>query len=103
MPTEKSFDMAVDTLIYNEISETSTMPDVAGIGLFDGNNFGIYVGNGDVVFASYEEGRIVKSPVSEGDWVSWCTFEGINYPQEVTDEIEKIQNPTEENTEKNKE
>lgn len=103
MPTEKSFDIAVDTLIYNEISETSNMPDVAGIGLFDGNNFGIYVGNGDVVFASYEEGRIVKSPVSVGDWVSWCTFEGINYPQEVTDEIEKIQNPTEENTEKNKE
>lgn len=79
------------------------MPDVAGIGLFDGNNFGVYVGNGDAVFASYDEGRIVKSPVSEGNWISWCTFEGIDYPQEVTGRIEEIQNPTEENTEEENE
>ena len=103
IPNEKNFDMSINELIYNEIGELDTMPDVAGIGLFDGNNFGIYVGNGDAVFASYDEGRIVKLPVSEGNWVSWCTFDGIDYPQEVTDKIEKIQNPTEENTEeKNK-
>lgn len=103
IPTEKNFDMSINELIYNEIGEPDTMPDAAGIGLFDGNNFGIYVGNGDAVFASYDEGRIVKLPVSEGNWVSWCTFDGIDYPQEVTDKIEKIQNPTEENTEeKNK-
>ena len=79
------------------------MPDVAGIGLFDGNYFGVYVGNGDAVFASYDEGRIVKSPVSEGNWISWCTFEGIDYPQEVMDKINEIQNPTEENTEEKNE
>lgn len=97
--TEKNFDMSINELIYNEIGELDTMPDVAGIGLFDGNNFGVYVGNGDVVFASYDSGCIVKSPVSERNWISWCTFEGIDYPQEVADRIEEIQNPTEENTE----
>lgn len=101
IPTEKTFDMSINELIYNEIGGLDTMPDIAGIGLFDGNNFGIYVGNGDAVFASYDVENIVKSPVSEGNWISWCTFEGVEYPQEVTDRIEEIQNPTEENTEKN--
>lgn len=101
--TGKNFDMSINELIYNEIGELDTMPDVAGIGLFDGNNFGVYVGNGDAVFASYDKGSIVKSPVSEGNWISWCTFNGIDYPQEVTNRIEEIQNPTEENTEEENE
>lgn len=103
IPSEKAFNMSINELIYNEIGELDTMPDVAGIGFFDGNNFGVYVGNGDAVFASYDAGRIVKSPVSEENWVSWCTFDGIDYPQEVTDIIEEIQNPTEENTEEKNE
>lgn len=101
--TEKTFDMSINELIYNEIGELDTMPEVAGIGLFDGNNFGVYVGNGDAIFASYDVGNIVKSPISEGNWISWCTFDGIDYPQEVTDRIEEIQNPTEENTEEKNE
>ncbi len=103
VPSEKAFNTDVDTLIYNEIGELDTMPDVAGIGLFDGNNFGVYVGNGDAVFTSYDVGSIVKSPFSEGNRISWCTFEGIDCPQEVTGKIEEIQNPTEENTEENEE
>lgn len=98
-PSEKSFNMGIDTLIYSEIGGLDTMPDVAGIGLFDGNNFGIYVGDGEAVFASYDAGKVVKSPVSEGNRISWCTFEGVEYPQEVADKINEIQNPTEENTE----
>lgn len=103
IPSEKTFNTDVDTLIYNEIGALDTMPDTAGIGLFDGNNFGIYVGNGDAIFASYDESRIIKSPVLEGNWIRWCTFDGINYPQEVTDKINEIQNPTEKNTEEENE
>lgn len=103
IPTEKTFDMSINELIYNEIGEFDTMPEVAGIGLFDGNNFGVYVGNGDAIFASYDVGNIIKSPVSEGNWINWCTFDGIDYPQEVTDKINEIQDPTEENTEEKNE
>ena len=103
IPSEKGFDTDIDTLIYNEIGGLDTMPDIAGIGLFDGSQFGIYVGNGEVIFASYDESRIIKSPVSEGNWLIWCTFDGIDYPQEVTDKINEIQNPTEENTEEKNE
>ena len=103
IPTEKTFDMSINELIYNEIGTLDTMPEVAGIGLFDGNNFGVYVGNGDAIFASYDVGNIIKSPVSEGNWISWCIFDGIDYPQEVTDKINEIQDPTEENTEEKNE
>ena len=103
IPTEKTFDMSINELIYNEIGALDTMPEVAGIGLFDGNTFGVYVGNGNAVLASYDLGNIVKSPVTEGNWISWFTFDGIDYPQEVTDKIEEIQNPTEENTEEENE
>ncbi|MCM1008254.1 MAG: hypothetical protein NC485_10060 [Ruminococcus flavefaciens] len=102
-PSEKAFNTDIDTLIYSEIGGLDTMPDIAGIGLFDGNNFGIYVGDGEAVFASYDAGKVVKSPVSEGNWISWCTFEGVEYPQEVADKINEIQNPTEENTEEKEE
>ena len=103
VPSEKAFDTDIDTLIYNEIGGLDTMPDIAGIGLFDGSQFGIYVGNGEVIFASVDSKNIVKSPVSEGNWISWCIFEGVDYPQEVVDKINEIQNPTEENTEEENE
>lgn len=99
IPSKKAFNTDVDTMIYNEIGEPDTMPDVAGIGIFDGSQFGIYVGNGEVIFASYDVGNIVKSPISDGNWISWCTFEGVEYPQEVVDKINEIQNPTEEENE----
>ena len=103
MPSEKAFNTDIDMLIYNEISGLDTMPDIAGIGLFDGSQFGVYIGNGEVIFASADSGNIVKSPVLEGNWISWCTFEGIDYQQEVVDKINEIQNSTEENTEEKNE
>ncbi len=103
LPSEKSFNMDIDTLIYTEQDGLDTMPDIAGIGLFDGSQFGIYVGNGEVIFASADSENVVKSPVSEGNWISWCTFEDVDYPQEVMDKINEIQNPTEENTEEKNE
>lgn len=54
MPSEKSFDTDIDTLIYNEIGNLDTMPDIAEIGLFDVNNFGIYFGNGEFLSMSKE-------------------------------------------------
>ncbi len=103
VPSEKSFNTDIDTLIYNEIGGLDTMPDIAGIGLFDGSQFGIYVGNGEVIFASVDIEKVVKQPISDYNWISWCTFEGVDYPQEVVDKINEIQNPTEENTEEKNE
>ena len=88
--TDKVFDSHYDTLVYTEQGNLDTMPDVAGIGLFDGSQHGIYVGNGDVIYSSESLGYVTKENVSSGSWSSWCTYEGIEYPQEVEDAIESL-------------
>lgn len=89
-PDEKSFGNQFQTLVFTEQGSLDTMPEVAGIGLFDGSQHGIYIGNGEVIFSSADCGYVTKEPVSNGSWTSWCTYEGIEYPQEVEDAIESL-------------
>ena len=89
-PTDKKFDSAYSTLVYTKQGGIDTMPEVIGIGLFDGSQHGIYVGNGEVIFSSADCGYVTKEVVSNGGWTSWCTYEGVDYPQEVTDAIESL-------------
>lgn len=48
------------------------------------------MGNGEVIYSSEAVGYVTKDIVSNGGWTSWCTYEGIDYPQEVTDAIESL-------------
>ena len=89
-PDEKSFGNQFQTLVFTEQGGLDTMPETAGIGLFDGSKHGIYIGNGEVVFSSADCGYVTKENVSNGSWTSWCTYEGIDYPQEVEDAIESL-------------
>lgn len=89
-PTDKAFGSDYSTLVYTEQGSLDTMPEVAGVGLFDGSQHGIYVGNGEVIFSSADCGYVTKEPVSNGSWTSWCTYMGIEYPQEVEDAIESL-------------
>lgn len=98
-PTDKVFNSDYDTLVYMEQGGLDTIPEVAGIGLFDGTQHGIYVGNGEVIFASRDCGFVTKDLVSNGSWSSWCAYEGVDYPQEVQAKINEIQNMTKEENE----
>lgn len=89
-PTDKKFDSAYSTLVYTEQGGLDTMPEVAGVGLFDGSKHGIYIGNNEMIYSSEAVGYITKDFVSNGGWSSWCTYEGVDYPQEVTDAIESL-------------
>ena len=89
-PTDKKFDSAYSTLVYTEQGGIDTMPEVVGIGVFVGSQHGIYVGNGEVVYSSESVGYVTKEPVSNGSWTSWCTYDGVTYPQEVTDAIQSV-------------
>ncbi|WP_377072721.1 hypothetical protein [Ruminococcus bicirculans (ex Wegman et al. 2014)] len=89
-PTDKAFGSDYNTLVYTEQGGLDTMPDVPGIGLFDGSQHGIYVGNGEVIYSSEAVGYVTKEMVSNGGWTSWCTYDGVTYPQEVTDAIESL-------------
>ncbi len=92
----KVFGSGIDTLVYTEQGSMDTMPNVAGLGVFTGSEFGVYGGNGEVFFASADGRSVQRILMSDGRWTSWCTFEGIEYPQAVWDKINEIQNPTEE-------
>ena len=89
-PTDKAFGSDYSTLVYTEQCGIDTMPEVIGIGLFDGSQHGIYVGNGEVIYSSESLGYVTKENVSNGSWTSWCTYDGVTYPQEVTDAIQSV-------------
>ena len=93
--SEKVFRNDVNTLVYTEQGDISTIPEVAGVGLYDGANHGIYVGNGEVVWSDENLGYITKDHISNGGWTKWCTYDGIDYPQEVRDKIDEINNARE--------
>lgn len=89
-PTDKAFGSDYSTLVYTEQGGLDTMPEAAGVGLFDGSKHGIYIGNNEMIYSSEAVGYITKDFVSNGGWSSWCTYEGVDYPQEVTDAIESL-------------
>ena len=92
-PDSKTFTEEYDTLTYTEQGDITTMPEVPGIGLYDGTKHGIYIGLGEVVFCDETVGYVTKQAVSEGTWTSWCTYEGITYPQAVQETIDEINAP----------
>ena len=99
-PDEKAFGNNFNTLVYTEQGDISTMPEVAGIGLYDGKNHGIYVCNGEVIWSDENLGYVTKDIVLNGGWTKWCTYEGVSYPQEVQDSIEN-KNSANDNSEEN--
>lgn len=82
-PTEKVFAAEPSTLYYTIKGNLDTMPDEEGIVLFDGTNFGVYVGNGEVVFSSRDSGCVIKASVADGAWNQWAEVTGIQYNTEI--------------------
>ena len=68
---------------YTIKGDASAKPEVKGIGLYDGEQFGIYVGNDKVVYASKDKGCVIKESFSEGHWTKWITYDGVKYPSEI--------------------
>ena len=60
------------------------MPDEAGNILSDGTDFGVYIGNGEVIFASKESGCATKEKVADGVWNSWSSISGAAYNTDIS-------------------
>ena len=95
-PDEKSFKNDYDTLFYTPHSIPETMPDVPGLGVFNDDEFGIYIGNGEVIFCCESIGHDEKTTPGCGLWINWCTFDAVDYPQEVWDWIDELNTPEKE-------
>ena len=81
----KTFNDDVVDMYYTEQGSIDTMPDIQGVGVFNGADFGVYIGGGEVVFSSAIGGCVQRQALSDGDWTSWCTFDAVSYPQETTE------------------
>ena len=84
-------------MYYTEQGSIDTMPDSKGVGVYNGSEFGVYVGGGEVVFSS-AMGGIQRQRLTDGGWTAWCTYDAINYPQEVQDKINELYETTTEAT-----
>lgn len=84
-------------LYYTEQGSMDTMPDSNGVGVYNGSEFGVYVGGGEVIFSS-ALGGVQRQALADGNWISWCTFDAVTYPQEVQDRINELQEPITEAT-----
>ncbi len=80
----KIFTDDVVDMYYTEQGDIDTMPDIQGVGVFNGTDFGVYIGGGEVVFSSAIGGCVQRQALSDGNWMTWCTFDAVKYPQEVT-------------------
>lgn len=79
----KSFTDDIVDMYFTDQGSIETMPDIQGVGVFNGTDFGVYIGGGEVVFSSAIGGCVQRQALSDGDWTSWCTFDAIAYQQEV--------------------
>ena len=91
-PENKIFTSDTVDLYYTEQGSIDTIPDVKGVGVYNGSEFGVYVGGGKVVFSS-AMGGIQRQALADGGWTAWCTFDAVTYPQEVQDRINELQEP----------
>lgn len=67
--------------VSEESGGMDTMPETVGIALLDGETVGVYVGNGEVVYAKSISDGIVKEPISQRNWQSWFCVPSVSYPQ----------------------
>ena len=84
-------------LYYTEQGSMDTMPDSNGVGVYNGSEFGVYVGGGEVIFSS-AMGGVQRQALADGNWISWCTFDAVTYQQEVQDRINELKEPITEAT-----
>lgn len=59
-----------------------TIPETKGSSVLKENMIGIYVGNGNVIYAKSVKDGIVKENISAGGWTSWFEMPWIQYGDE---------------------
>ena len=91
----KAFGSGIDTLVYTEQGGIDTMPDVPGIGVYNGAEFGVYGGNGEVFFSSADGRLVQKTTTTDARWTEWVTFVGIEYSQSLWEYIDELNAPPE--------
>lgn len=72
-------DMTVQEL-YNSATVKGTidkLPERLGTAVINGVIIGIYIGNGNVIYAKSAEDGVVKEPISDRNWTAWFEISWI--------------------------
>lgn len=83
-PEQKMFNSEPSSFHFTSKGSLDKMPDEVGIILSDGTDFGVYVGGGEVIFASEELGYVTKEKVADGTWNSWSSISGAAYNTDIS-------------------
>ena len=83
-PEQKVFNSEPSSLHFTSKGGLDKMPDEAGNILSDGTNYGVYIGDGEVVFASKNLGYVTKDKVANGAWNSWTSISGAAYNTNIS-------------------
>ena len=83
-PEQKMFNSEPSSFNFTSKGSLDKMPDEVGIILSDGTDFGVYIGNGEVIFASEELGYVTKEKVADGAWNSWSSISGAAYNTDIS-------------------
>ena len=59
-----------------------TLSDTVGTAVISGDTIGIYVDDGNVVYAKSAADGVMKEPVSTGSWTAWFEIPWIEYGEE---------------------
>ena len=80
----RCFSDSITDMYYTIRGSIDTIPDIQGVGVFNGTEFGVYTGSGQVVFSS-AIGGVQCEALADGNWTDWCPFEAVSYPEEITE------------------
>lgn len=83
-PEQKMFNSEPSSFNFTSKGGLDKMPDEAGNILSDGTDFGVYVGGGEVIFASEELGYVTKEKVADGAWNAWSSISGAAYNTDIS-------------------
>lgn len=83
-PEQKMFNSEPSSFHFTSKGSLDKMPDEVGIILSDGTDFGVYVGGGEVIFASEELGYVTKEKVADGAWNSWSSISSAAYNTDIS-------------------
>lgn len=86
-------DIGADEMYENaaEKGTVDTIPETPGLVVWYEGHIGIYIGNGEVIYAAGTAEGVVRTALDAGEWTHWLEIPYIEYVGEVDEQEEETQ------------
>lgn len=84
-------DIGADEMYENaaEKDTVDTIPETPGLAVWYEGHIGIYIGNGEVIYAAGTAGGVIRTALDAGEWTHWLEIPYIEYVDEVDEQEEE--------------